>query len=68
MYQELDETSRRFTIPKGEKVFFTYTDGNSWLKVKSSNGICGYFYVSNSRVKELNIDAVNVFTNLEFYD
>lgn len=68
VYQELDETSRRFTIPKGEKVFFTYTDGNSWLKVKSSNGICGYFYVSNSRVKELNIDAVNVFTNLEFYD
>lgn len=68
VYMEPDTDAEMTTIPAQEKVFFTETDGVSWLRVLGKDGSAGYIRVVNGIVEPLGQDADTVFSNLHYAD
>lgn len=68
VYTEPDTGAEMTAIPAQQKVFFTGTDGVSWLKVLGKDGSSGYVRVVNGTVEPLGQDADTVFSNLSFVD
>ncbi|MDD3367278.1 MAG: YARHG domain-containing protein [Lachnospiraceae bacterium] len=71
VYTEMNTDSVKTTIPAQKEVYFTLTDGESWLQVKGKDGSKGFLHVENGVLDGLDVaveDAGTVFSNLPFYD